>query len=288
MKNLNEKVFGKRENTSLISSKARSRASGRHLLFEPLEERQMLAITPADYDTIRAAYPDLNLSENMADYNVIEITESQLTATNLQNAINSAAQTPENDLIVVRTTETVNTVTLGGSELAINTNAATQGSVTIVSLGTEKLTIDANQQSRVFNIVEDAEVGLGGLVITGGYTTDSGGGIYSTGTLTVADCTISGNTATSTSSSTGGGGIDSYGTLTVTNSTISGNSVSSTYTYGGGISSTGTLTVTNSTISGNMATGNNSYGCGISCTGTLTVTNSTISSAVSSLKVEVD
>ena len=72
----------------------------------------------------------------------------------------------------------------------------------------------------------------------------SGGGIFNSGTLTVANSTISGNT---------GGGIanGNGGTLTVTNSTISGNTV---VNYGGGIYNfAGTLTVTNSTIVRNTA-----------------------------------
>ncbi len=61
------------------------------------------------------------------------------------------------------------------------------------------------------------------------------------GTLTVANSTISGNTA-----GFGGGGVDANGTLTVTNSTISGNTAGD---RGGGVTNRvyGTMTVTNST-----------------------------------------
>jgi CSLREA domain-containing protein len=75
-----------------------------------------------------------------------------------------------------------------------------------------------------------------------------GGGIENSGTLTITNCTITGN---STPNGTGGG-ILNGGTLTVTNSTITGNSASNS---GGGIRNlSGTLTVTNSTITGNSAT----------------------------------
>ena len=47
-----------------------------------------------------------------------------------------------------------------------------------------------------------------------------GGGIYNTGTLTVQNSTLSGNT---TGGNGSGGGIYNTGTLTVQNSTLSGN-----------------------------------------------------------------
>jgi len=88
------------------------------------------------------------------------------------------------------------------------------------------------------------------------------GGLYTIGTLTVSDSTLSSNT---------GGGIYNGGTLTVSNSTLSGNSASF---YGGAIYNGGTLTVSNSTLSGNSTNG---FGGAIYNRGTLTVSNSTLS-----------
>ena len=148
MSSLFRSLTGKKETVNSLRASRRLR----HLLFEPLEERQMLSISPADFDAIKAAYPDLNLT-SLSDYNVIEITAAQLSDSALRNAIDTAASTPENDLIVLRTTEAQNTIMLDGGELGININAITRGSVTIVSLGGEEnLTIDANEESRVFNI----------------------------------------------------------------------------------------------------------------------------------------
>src|SRR5438067_100316 len=92
-----------------------------------------------------------------------------------------------------------------------------------------------------------ANIGFGG-----GITHDSGGG-----TLNVINCTLSGNTA-----GFAGGIFNNSGTVTITNSTISGNSTSND---GGGIfSNSGTVTITNSTISGNSATaGGSSSGGGV-------------------------
>ena len=106
---------------------------------------------------------------------------------------------------------------------------------------------------------------ISGVTIEDGATSNLGGGIDNSGTLTVEDSTISGNTSTGA----GAGGIDNGGTLTVEDSTISGNAAAD----GGGIVNGGRLTVQSSTISGNTA---QQVG-GIDNGGTLTVEDSTIS-----------
>ncbi len=117
-----------------------------------------------------------------------------------------------------------------------------------------------------------------------GNTAVAGGGIAASGTsnVTVQNSTVSGNTSTGRGPNDGGGGIEVSGTgstLTVQYSTVSGNT--STVGKGGGIyflsSSGGTLTVQYSTISGNSSA---SYGAGLHInakTGTATVQNCTIS-----------
>jgi CSLREA domain-containing protein len=106
--------------------------------------------------------------------------------------------------------------------------------------------------------------------ISGNSNFTLGGGIYNIGTLTLTDTTISGNSARD------GGGINNYtgGMLTLTNTVISNN----TATVGGGIYNSGTMMLTSSTVSGNSAS---SFGGGIiSPSGgeiTNVITNSTIS-----------
>jgi hypothetical protein len=88
-----------------------------------------------------------------------------------------------------------------------------------------------------------------------------GGGISNrNGTATIIDSTISGNTnytnATGTVYDAPGGGIFSTGALTLTNSTIAGN----TGSLGGGVYVSGTATIEDSTISGNTGqTGGGAY-----------------------------
>jgi len=230
--------------------------------FEGMENRLLLDAV----SDVRAAYPDLSLP---GSYNVIEIAANNLNATALNAAIATAGTTTANDLIILRTTGTQNTLTLGGTQLTIDIDAAEFGTITIVSLGSVPLTIDAQQNSRVFYIDSEAVVGLAGLTIANGFVdgaASSGGGIYNWGgTLTIVDSTVTGNSADF------GGGINNLdGVLTMINSTVTGNS---TGYFGGGIyMNGGTLTVTGSTFTGNLA----ADGGGIfQSEGTLNVTNST-------------
>jgi Galactose oxidase, central domain len=104
---------------------------------------------------------------------------------------------------------------------------------------------------------------------------DAGGCDNSEGAeMTLTNCSVDGNACNGS-----GGGILNSGTLTVTNSTISGNTAG----HGGGISSTGTLTMTNSTITGNttITTGphgfQGGYGGGLNVFGSTVLISDTIS-----------
>ena len=207
-------------------------------------------------------------------------TTGTMSATSTQNSVKSVlvtnnkddnsvgslrqaiANAEAGDTITFAASMVGQTINLSSGELGITKNTT----IDATGLG---ITIDAQGQSRVFNIHSGATVVLAGLTITGGGNIQYGGGIYnnSGGVLTVSDCTIIENKVTN------GSGIYNTGTLTITNSTISKNPASN---KGGGIYNTGTLTVTNSTISENKSM--SSDGGGIWNNGTLFVTNeSTIS-----------
>jgi hypothetical protein len=134
--------------------------------------------------------------------------------------------------------------------------------------GEGELTVDGQQDHRVFQVVAGVDAGLRGITVTRG-ASNEGGGILNHGTLTLMNSTVSDSEASA--GTRGGGGIMNVGTLTLTNSTVSGNS--SLAQRGGGIHNGGTLTVTNSTLSGN-STG--ATGGGIANDGTLTLTSSTL------------
>ncbi len=113
-----------------------------------------------------------------------------------------------------------------------------------------------------------ASLTLNNLTVTLGRTSiESGAGIFNNGTLSLTNCTVSGN---SVGTGGAGGGIFNNGTVDLTNSTVSGNSAN----LGGGINNNGTVNLTNSTISGNFAGG---VGSGIRNNGTLRARNTIIS-----------
>ena len=146
------------------------------------------------------------------------------------------------------------TITLGGSHLLIGSNLKIEGP------GADKLSVDANSQSQVFN-VQGGTVEISGLTVTGGFSDaypscsddyKHGGGVFNRGTLTLSNSTISQNT-----SGCGGGGVhNTDGTLTVSDTTITNNTATNAAYGGGGIYNRGgDVTVERSTISGNTNTG---------------------------------
>jgi hypothetical protein len=113
-----------------------------------------------------------------------------------------------------------------------------------------------------------------------GFARGEGGGIYNGGgTLTITSSAVNNNLAGVTDPFPvgTGGGIYSSGTLTITNSTIRGNQG---YVAGGGIACDGAVTIASSTVSGNGANGQHDgqpYGRGGGISGSVTLTNSTLS-----------
>jgi hypothetical protein len=152
-------------------------------------------------------------------------------------------------------------------------------SVTINGAGADVLAVDGNAAGRVFFIATSETVTISGLTIRNGHDDTTGGGIDNEigATLTIANSTLSGNTAGSVNNpAVAGGGIFNSGTLTIVNSTVSANTAGGISGRGGGIFTGGTLAIVNSTVSGNTAI----IGAGIDDGGaatTVTITNSTFS-----------
>lgn len=109
------------------------------------------------------------------------------------------------------------TITLGGTELAINQ------AVTITGPGANLLTITGNNASRIFNTTSSAAaavITITGMTLTGGFTaTDGGAVIIGDETVTITDCILTGNSA----ADEGGAIFANPGTLNLSNSTLSGN-----------------------------------------------------------------
>ncbi len=143
------------------------------------------------------------------------------------------------------------TITLSNT-LTINTNLTIDASALPGGFK-----ISGNTNSRVFAVASNTVVTLNSLTIQNGNAVNTGGGIYvgSGASLTLINCTLSGNSISSvTAGGYGeGGGIyaASSASLTLTNCALSGNHA---LWDGGGITvDGGTLTVNNSTFSSNSA-----------------------------------
>jgi hypothetical protein len=138
------------------------------------------------------------------------------------------------------------TIALNSGFLAINKD------LTIAGPGAEVITVSGHNALRVFYIAAGFTVQMSGLTIADAHVTNGdGGGVYNSGTLTLNNCTVSGNVALA------GGGLVNGGALTLNNCTVSGNSAQANTQFtrdGGGIYnlSGGSVTVTGSTLSGNF------------------------------------
>ena len=133
------------------------------------------------------------------------------------------------------------------------------------------IVIDGNHtgNSRAFDSVAGITNVFTGLIITNGWlnTGDGGGGIFSSGTLTLNRCAVAGNSAHV------GGGIWNQGVLTLNNCTLAYDSCGA---FGAAIfNHVGTLTVNNSTFAHNSAGGGNGGGI-YNNGGTLTVNQGTL------------
>ena len=105
-------------------------------------------------------------------------------------------------------------------------------------------TVNGNNATRHFLVAFPNFLTLRGLTLTGG-NADDGGSILNSGTLTLTNCTLTGNAAAS-----GGGAIFNGGNVTLTRCTLTGNSA----IFGGAIAQdTASLTLSHCTISGNSA-----------------------------------
>jgi PKD repeat protein len=181
----------------------------------------------------------------------------------LRHAINSATN---GSVITFAPNLSAQTILLSNT-LTISTNLTIDASALPGGIQ-----INGNNSVQVFNVAAGTTVVLNSLAITNGNDSSfggEGGGIINFyGTLTLNQCTLSGNTAYGYYAT--GGGIYNLGTLTLNQSTILGNNAK----FGGGIESEGTLSLNQCTLSGNSAM---EVGGGIDNHGTLTVIQCTFS-----------
>ncbi|MCK6473772.1 MAG: hypothetical protein L6R28_18775 [Planctomycetes bacterium] len=226
----------------------------------PLPNEALENPTPNAKPTERLGYLGMALFVGallMTPMDKAEAATFKVTNTNdngpgsLRDAIDLSNNAPGTDTI---TFDKAVTGTIGLTTGQISIDEA----VTIAGPGQGVLTIDAQNNSRIFSIQTDDTanaVSISGLTLTNGYINGYGGAIFSTHShLTITNCTISNNDATDN-----GGGIMFYGyydggqmNLTVTDSTFENNNAQGR--DGGGIyAEDGLVSIINSTFSNNRA-----------------------------------
>jgi hypothetical protein len=218
--------------------------------------------TPGLYDQRGPGYP--RIVNGAID---IGAFESHILA--VQNTNDSGPGSLRQAILDANNTPGGNTITfLPGVTGAINLASALPALGSNIDLegpGALSLTVQpgSGNSFRVFTVGSGAVVTLAGFTIANGTDAVGGGIMNAGGSVTVSNCTITGNT---------GGGIDNAaGTLTLSSCTVASNSGAN----GGGVINAATLTLSNSTIAGNSATGTASGG-GIDNIGTLTLSSCTI------------
>ncbi|MEZ6091000.1 MAG: DUF11 domain-containing protein [Pirellulaceae bacterium] len=257
--------------TKSIRRERRKRARAalsRSLRHEPLEDRRVLAAL-----VVNSFEDNLTSGDGLVTLREAIIAANTDATTDL-NETGSGADTItfEAGLFTPGSSEMVS-LSLG--ELAITSDLSIEGP------GANVLTIDAQNNSRIFDVSDGAgtliNVSISGLTMARGFADDGnpqqfsdgdvGGAIKSRENLTITDSVIRDSNATS------GGGISiDGGSTTLLRSTISGNQATLS---GGGIGIYSDANILNSTISGNSA-GVNGGGVNRS-RGSATIANSTIS-----------
>ena len=176
---------------------------------------------------------------------------------------------------------TPQTITLTSGTLTIPSNTRITGATTGSGATLQNLvTVSGGGSSNKFSVftVNSGVTGaaIHNLIITNGYVNTQGGGIYTSGSLTVTGSTFSNNYAAGVPDGGNGGGAIyvNSGVLAVSDSTFNGN----TSAPGGAMNvHDGTVTIKQSTFSGNSAVAGTAGGAIFIDNGTLTIASSTFS-----------
>jgi len=238
-----------------------------------------------------------NFGAGAATFTVANLNDSGPNS--LRQAILDANRTGGSDAIAFAPGLS-GTIVLTGGQIAI------AGDLAINGPGANVLSVSGNNASRIFLVSTGTAVTIDGVTLKDGQPSQGigagiiiGGAVYNDGNLTISNSVLSGNVAgtngfgggvggaiwndsnsltvvncTLSGNSSGGGAAlhNQIGLLTVINSRLTGNTVGGAGS-GGAISNQATLQVKNSTVSGNSAY----YGGGIATAGTASITNSTLS-----------
>ena len=132
----------------------------------------------------------------------------------LREAIASARTDPDPSTITFATNLSGATIHLTSAELKV-----TNQSLTISAAGLPGgITMDGNSGRRVFSISSNATLNLDHLIITNGWGSWYGGGVFNAGLLVMSNCSVVGNSAAGY-----GGGLANNGTALLASSTFARN-----------------------------------------------------------------
>ena len=188
------------------------------------------------------------------------------------------------------------TVTMNDSIITANTGSGIfdyNGTTTMTNCSVTKNTNGGI--STIGDATNDGPMTLVNCIISENTASSTGGGITNwDGTVILINCTVSRNSIISKSSSLEGGGITNYdGTMIMKGCLVSDNKLSSSFPYtvggcyGGGISNSGILSMVNCAVLRNSiyisSAESNSYGGGIYNNDTLTLVNCTVAGNTSSV-----
>ncbi len=196
---------------------------------------------------------------------VVDDTDDVLS---LREAIAMANATPEADEIVFDIgTATINIE--GDLQFMITAPLAIDGGGTV--------TVDADDDSRIFMIGEDAATTLRNITLTDGVASEAGegggGAIRSLSDLVLEMVTIRGSAATVTDGT--GGAVSVEGTLSVTGGLFEDNATSGIDGLGGALFASGDVTISDATFDENLTEGAEASGGAVYAGGTLTISGAT-------------
>jgi len=146
---------------------------------------------------------------------------------------------------------------VGGTFSTVGTPALRAGDVLEIDGAGRSVVLRGDGANRALTVPPGATLTLRALTIGGGTATDCpgvspyvgcGGGVFNSGSLTLADVTVTGGDA---GPGGFGGGLFNRGDMVVRRSTITGNTAAS----GGGVADLGRTTLENATVSGNPGDG---------------------------------
>ena len=228
-----------------------------------------------------ARRPSLERLEDRTVLSTISLVVTTLADTGvgtLRSAITMADQGAASKSYVIKFS-----VTLPATIDLLSALPDLSNNISIKGPGASDLTVQRDPNATalfsVFTVDSGETISLSGITISGGNAGGgNGGGVDNSGTLTVSDSVLTGNTALE------GGGLFNAGTVTVTDSTFDGLSGSQSAEFGGGLYNEGTATVKDITFTLNTtfsSSGNSTFDGGAiynASLGTVTVTNSTFTS----------